>query len=321
MPTHARFRFPLTFSPIPKARIWGGNRIASVLSRPMPTDRTSIGESWEICDRPNEQSEVNHGPLTGTSLHQLWKKHRKEVFGETSTSHPSHRFPLLFKILDATDTLSVQVHPPEHLCQKLQGEPKTEAWRLLDATPDACVYAGFNQLGLSAEIFRRHLKDQTAASLLHRIPVQTGDTLLIPSGRCHAIGSGCLIAEIQQNSDTTYRLFDWNRTDSNGLPRELHVDEALECIDFGDVAPQLHPPNAPLATSSFHLQSDFVPANARWIAPKDEFALIHILTGALIHENRRFPRGSTILVPATIAGHFVAGETSASVLRITLPRI
>jgi mannose-6-phosphate isomerase len=241
------------------------------------------------------------------------------VFGEDSESHPSNRFPLLFKILDATDTLSVQVHPPEPLCQKLRGEPKTEAWHLLETTPNACVYAGFSQTDLSPEIFRRHLEEKTVESLLHRIPVRTGDTLFIPSGRCHAIGAGCLIAEIQQNSDTTYRLFDWNRTDPEGRPRELHVDQALECIDFNDITPRLHPAETPLTTPVFNLQSERIPKDSVWSAPTGDFAILHILTGTLHHECTSFPRGSTLLIPATLKGSLTTGNADTRLLRMTLP--
>ncbi len=319
MPPHAPFNHPLTFAPLLKHRIWGGTRIGSSLGRPLPPNQPHIGESWEISDRPDDQSVVDHGPHAETSLNHLWRNHRLEVFGKKNVTNPSQRFPLLFKILDATDTLSVQVHPPESLCKKLQGESKTEAWHLLDATPKACVYAGFSQADLSPETFRHHLNEQTVASLLHQIPVQRGDTLFIPSGRCHAIGAGCLIAEIQQNSDTTYRLFDWNRTDPSGRPRDLHVDQALECIDFSDVTPDLHPRGTPLSTSCFNLDSQLLQSDARWGKPEDTFAILHVLTGHLIHHARTFPKGSTLLVPANLADDLRAGESDTRALCMTLP--
>jgi mannose-6-phosphate isomerase len=319
MPITPPFDHPLTFAPILKSRIWGGTRIASCLGREIPPNQQSVGESWELCDRADDQSRVNHGPHLGTTLNDLWENHRQTVFGKSAHTNPSKRFPLLFKILDATDTLSVQVHPPTHLCQLLKGEPKTEAWHLLDATPNACIYAGFSRPELCQEIFQYHLKEGTVESLLHRIPVRTGDTFFIPSGRCHAIGAGCLIAEIQQNSDTTYRLFDWNRTDSEGQPRELHVDQALACIDFNDLTPQLHPPQAPLVTPLFRFASERIPANTGWTVPDGDFAILHILSGTLLHQSRSFQRGSTLLVPAKLAGELATATSEALVLQITLP--
>jgi mannose-6-phosphate isomerase len=230
-----RFDHPLTFTPLCMERVWGGHRITGELERGAPTPAL-IGESWELVDRDDAQSVVAQGPHAGRTLHELWSGHRTEIFGPHAPATP--RFPLLAKILDARETLSVQVHPPARVAAELGGEPKTEMWYLLDATPDAAVYAGF-RAGVGRAEFERALADGSVESMLHRIPVHKGDAIFIPSGRCHAIGAGCLIVEIQQNSDTTYRVFDWNRVGLDGKPRPLHVRESLASIDFNDHEPTL----------------------------------------------------------------------------------
>jgi mannose-6-phosphate isomerase len=229
------FEHPLLFTPLCMERVWGGHRIARELGRCPPTPAL-IGESWELVDRPDAQSVVAQGPHAGRTLNELWTRHRAEIFGSQAPATP--RFPLLAKILDARETLSVQVHPPARIAAELGGEPKTEMWYLLDATPDAAVYAGF-RAGVERAQFEQALADGSVESTLHRIPVRKGDAIFIPSGRCHAIGGGCLIVEIQQNSDTTYRVFDWNRAGLDGKPRPLHIRESLASIDFSDHEPTL----------------------------------------------------------------------------------
>jgi mannose-6-phosphate isomerase len=189
-------------------------------------------------DREREQSIVSAGPLAGTSLHELWTRHRREVFGEEALSSTAPRFPLLIKVLDCVDDLSLQVHPPAHLAAALGGEPKTEMWYVAHADEGAGIYAGL-RAGVSQTQFERALAEGTVAECIPRQPARTGDSLFVPSGRLHALGRGLLIYEIQQNSDTTYRVFDWNRLGLDGRPRELHVDQSLRCIDFSDVEPAL----------------------------------------------------------------------------------
>ena len=229
------FQQPLTFEPHYMDRVWGGRSLEIKLHRKLPADRP-IGESWELVDREEVQSVVNHGDLAGTTLHELWQNMRESVFGEGLPDAP--RFPLLAKILDARDTLSVQVHPPAHKAEELKGDPKTEMWFLLDADADAALYAGFKN-GVTQQSLEAALSEGNVESILHKVPVRAGDAMFIPSGRCHAIGAGCFIVEIQQNSDTTYRVFDWNRTGLDGKPRELHVPQSLASIDFSDHEPEL----------------------------------------------------------------------------------
>ena len=228
----------LTFRPILKERVWGGRKLVDVYHKPAP-DRIPLGESWEITDRPEGVSVVAEGPLIGRTLRTLMETHRAELLGEAKA--PGGRFPLLVKLLDAREKLSLQVHPPASLAAALGGEPKTEMWYVAEATPEAAIYVGLRH-GVTREEFTRRAHQGTVEACFHRLPVRAGDAMFLPSGRVHALGGGCVIFEIQQNSDTTYRVFDWNRLGLDGKPRELHVEESLRCIDFNDFEPALLAP-------------------------------------------------------------------------------
>jgi mannose-6-phosphate isomerase len=227
--------YPLTFQPLFKERVWGGRNIERLFGKPLPPDRP-IGESWEITDRPEGISVIDNGPLAGKTLRWLMEEHRREVLGQRADSQG--RFPLLIKILDCMEKLSVQVHPPAQVAARLGGEPKTEMWYIADATPEAELFVGL-KAGITRQEFERRIRDGTVQDCLHRIPVRAGDAMFLPSGRLHAIGGGNVIFEIQQNSDTTYRVFDWNRVGLDGKPRELHVKQSLASIDFNDFEPSL----------------------------------------------------------------------------------
>ena len=200
---------PISFEPIAMERVWGGASLAR-FGKKLPPG-APIGEIWEMVDREDVQSVVTSGELEGKTLNDLWRHHREGVFGSAYITHPSERFPILVKLLDAAEKLSVQVHPPSHKALELRGEPKTEVWYFLDCTDDANIYAGLKK-GITREAFQKLLKTGGVETALHEIPVRTGESIFIPSGRLHAIGAGNVIIEIQQNSDTTYRVFDWNRT-------------------------------------------------------------------------------------------------------------
>jgi mannose-6-phosphate isomerase len=225
--------YPLQFQPIFQERIWGGRNLERLYKKSLPPNLRT-GESWEISDRDEAQSVVRNGPLAGKTLRWLMENHERDLLGKAKSLHG--RFPLLVKILDAEEKLSLQVHPPPHKARALRGEPKTEMWYIADARPDAELYVGLRQ-GATREEFETRIRNGTVAECFHRIRVRAGDAMFLPSGRVHAIGAGLVIFEIQQNSDTTYRVFDWNRTDAAGKPRQLHVAESLECIDFNDFTP------------------------------------------------------------------------------------
>jgi mannose-6-phosphate isomerase len=231
---------PITFSPIYMERVWGGRMLESVYGRALPHPDRPFGESWEISDREGGRSVADVGPFAGLSLHHLWNSRREEIFGAGYEHFPSD-FPILIKILDARDDLSIQVHPPTNLTKILGGEPKTEMWYIADRDPGAKLYVGLKN-GVTAQVFRRAIELGTVADCVHTLLPNPSDSIFIPSGRLHAIGAGFLIFEIQQNSDTTYRVFDWNRVGLDGKPRDLHIKESMASIDFTDFEPAMDRP-------------------------------------------------------------------------------
>ena len=231
--------YPLTFEPIFQERVWGGRRLETLFNKPLPPGQR-IGESWEISDRPDAISVIANGPFAGHDLRWLMENHAEELLGEV----PNHdgSFPWLAKLLDANEDLSVQVHPPASLAEQLGGEPKTEIWHIAHTELDARLIAGL-KYGTTPENFEERMGQSDFPLCLHEIPAQKDDSIFIPSGRLHALGEGTVVFEIQQNSDTTFRVFDWNRTGLDGQPRTLHVDKAIQSIDFTDIEPSVSKPN------------------------------------------------------------------------------
>lgn len=230
----------LLFNPIYKERVWGGRNLESFLKRKLPSS-SSIGESWEIVDRLEDQSTLAGGSFRGKSLRKVLEEHAGSIMGpDWPRDKP---FPILVKWLDCRERLSIQVHPPQKMARSFGGEPKTENWYIAHASKDAYVIAGLKR-GVNRKIFESALKSQALESCVHRIKVSLGDSIFIPSGRLHAIGEGNFILEIQQNSNTTYRVYDWGRVGFDGKPRNLNVDESLKSIDFKDYEPQKHPSNS-----------------------------------------------------------------------------
>ena len=236
---------PLLFAPIYRRYIWGGRRFVEALGRDLPPGE-DYAESWELVDRPDrpdEESVVSHGPLAGRTLGELVRGHGRELLGRHA---PQPRFPLLFKFLDACRDLSVQVHPDDARAARLSPPDlgKTEAWYVVDAAPGSRIYAGLRE-GVGREQLAAAIRAGTCADVLHSFAARPGDCIFIPAGTVHAIGAGLLVAEIQQSSDVTYRLHDWNRTGPDGKPRPLHLEAGLEAVSrFGPVDP------TPLASTS-----------------------------------------------------------------------
>jgi len=227
--------YPLKFEPIYKQRIWGGQRLREVFGKDLPPGQ-KIGESWELADLPEDKSVIANGELAGKTLRSAIGQYPKEITGDENFALP---FPLLIKILDAEDVLSVQVHPDPETCQRMgKGEPKTECWYIISAEPGAVIYKGLKK-GVTKERFVEAIEKGTVAEMLVKVPVRAGECHFLPAGTAHAIGPGLLIAEIQTPSDTTYRVFDWNRVDDSGKARELHVAEALESINFEQSSEEL----------------------------------------------------------------------------------
>ncbi|HEY4757239.1 MAG TPA: type I phosphomannose isomerase catalytic subunit [Chthoniobacterales bacterium] len=308
---------PLTFQPIFFERIWGGRRLQSEFHKKLPPQKR-VGESWEIVDRSEVQSVVVGGPLDGRTLHELWAQQRDEIFADF---RDTPRFPLLIKILDAQEKLSLQVHPPDNVATRLGGEPKSEFWYVAGANPDAELFLGFRE-AITRDKFEQKLRERTVIDHVHRIPVRAGDSVFLPAGRLHAIGGGNLLIEIQQNSDTTYRVFDWSRTDpATGTKRALHVEQAVQCINFEDVKPQLIESEADLLISdpAFEVRKWNVD-KPREAAPLGQFTIVCCLTGNLGCGNASFTPGEVFLVPAHLEDRQLKPLVpDTSLLRITIP--
>ena len=223
--------YPLKFTPILKEKIWGGNKIETVLHHKI-SPLKNCGESWEVSGLVDDESVVSNGFLAENNLNELLEIYLTDLVGEKNYEHYGLGFPLLIKFIDAQDNLSVQVHPDDTLAQEKYGQNgKTEMWHVIQADEGAGLYVGFNQK-VTEQQYVQAVEDGTLESLLKFYPVKPGDTFMIPAGTVHAIGKGVLLAEIQQPSDITFRIFDWNRVDENGKGRELHTEEALDAIHF-----------------------------------------------------------------------------------------
>jgi mannose-6-phosphate isomerase len=220
--------YPLKFKPIYKHRIWGGQKLRNFFDKDIPAGE-KIGESWELADLPDDKSVIANGELAGQTLADAIAKYPAEIMGDEDFSGP---FPLLIKFLDAEDILSVQVHPDPATCKRMgKGDPKTECWYIISAAPGAAIYKGLKK-GVGREEFAEAIKSSNVADVLAQVPVKAGECHFLPAGTAHSIGAGLMIAEIQTPSDTTYRVFDFNRVDDAGRPRQLHIEEALESIHF-----------------------------------------------------------------------------------------
>lgn len=223
--------YPLLFRPVYKDYPWGGMRIIRHFHRREPAG--IYAESWEISDHPDGTTVVARGPWKGRTLAELMTAHARAILGP---HYPEKVFPLLIKIIDARETLSVQVHPDDVAARRWGGEPKTEVWFTLDVTTGSGVYAGLEP-GTTRNRLVRALRNGEIEKVLRFVPLLPRDVIFIPGGRVHAIGKGCLLLEVQQRSNTTYRLYDWNRRDKNNRKRPLHIPQALRVIRWNDSAP------------------------------------------------------------------------------------
>ncbi len=296
--------YPLKFKAIFKERIWGGQAFKTYFGKDIPAG--AIGESWELADLPEDKSEIVNGPLAGKTIDQVIAEFPEEITGDENYQPP---FPLLIKILDAQNVLSVQVHPDEEVCKRSgKGDPKTECWYIINAAPGAVIYKGLKP-GTTKEQFKQAIADGTTADLLEKIEVQVGDCHFLPSGTAHAIGKGLLIAEIQQPSDTTYRVFDWNRLDDQGKGRQLHVEDAVESIHFDPSGDNLSVESVGRLVDADEFKVDKgheAPDSQLLLSPGQMKVLIFITGAGTIEgqdtETASFAKGDTILIPAVYEG-------------------
>jgi len=310
-----------TFEPLYQERIWGGQNLKSSLGRKIP--ESPIGESWEVCDRPEAQTKVVE---TGQNLHELWSSSDKDkIFGTAAPD--TERFPLLIKILDAQDKLSLQVHPPAKLAHQFNGEPKTECWYFLETSDEAKIYVGLKQ-GIRRQEFEAAVdaKDGSVADCFHVLHSKPGELMFLPSGRVHAIGAGNLILEIQQNSDTTFRVYDWDRVDAKtGQPRELHVQESLECIDFDDVEPIFAQPHGTSLLQCAYFDLERLPffeeEHQELAIGPDRCLYGFVSAGSLKIDDKELPRGTSFLLTADTGQCVIESQNEYSeLITATWPR-
>jgi len=296
---------PLKFRPIYKQRIWGGQKLREFFNKDIPPFE-KIGESWELADLPDDKSVVANGKLAEQTLSSIIEKYPKELMGDENFSGP---FPLLIKLLDAEDILSVQVHPDPQTCQRMgKGKPKTECWYIISAIDGAVIYKGLKD-GISKKEFAEAIKQGGVAEMLAKVPVEAGQCHFLPAGTAHSIGAGLLIAEIQTPSDTTYRVFDWNRVDNTGKPRPLHIEEALESIHFNASSDNLSVTTAGRLVDCeyFKIDKGHQTKNCEVLLSPGQMKTLIILAGsgtisAVDGISVEFKTGNCLLVPAVYEG-------------------
>jgi len=307
------------FEPLAQERIWGGRNLEERFGRVLPEGK-KIGETWELVDRAEAQSVVRGG---GESLHSHWDSaDRKKIFGAKAPD--TARFPILIKLLDAQEKLSLQVHPPASMAKELGGDPKTEMWFFLETQPGADIYAGLKR-GVGRKEFESGLVEGKVADCFHRLVTEAGQAMFLPSGRVHAIGAGNVILEIQQNSDTTYRVYDWNRKDASGKARALHVKEALASIQWEDHEPTFVQPRGERL-----LVCDYFKITRWWVAPGEvrevvpdagSFRYLFVADGRIKEEasGEEWAKGAARFVTADHGSVLLHGVEDSTVVQVEFP--
>lgn len=318
---------PLRFEPIFRRYVWGGRRLATHLGKAIGPEN-DYAESWEIVDHGADQTVVAGGEWAGRTLRELASLHNRDLYGRHA---PLQQFPLLFKFLDCCRDLSLQVHPNDEQARRQvpPDQGKTEAWVILDAEPGSVVYAGLKR-GFDRQAIEREIHLGALPMCLHKLEPQPGDCLFIPAGTIHALGKGLLVAEIQQASDTTFRLFDWNRVDASGKPRQLHIQEGLDVSDFhsGPVSPQQPQPTDRPHAERLLSCDKFVMERWRFDTPQDladddQFHLVAVLEGAVELAGdvtgQPLAKGQTALIPAACNSRNLVPREASVLLDIYLP--
>ncbi|MDG1380113.1 MAG: mannose-6-phosphate isomerase [Flavobacteriaceae bacterium] len=316
--------YPLKFHPILKEKIWGGRKLDLLLNK--NDKKPNIGESWEISDVHEQSSIVSNGPLKGTTLKKLLSTYQNKLIGNSNFNLFGDTFPLLIKFIDAKEDLSIQLHPNDELAAKRHDSfGKTEMWYVMQADDDAKLIVGFNQK-LTPEVYLKHLEDKTLTDILNIDKVALGDTYFIEVGRVHAIGAGVMLAEIQQTSDITYRVYDWDRKDVNGHLRELHNDLAIDAIDFDmkddfRVSYSKHANESNEMVTCPYFKTNFLKLSKtiQKLNTFDSFIIYICLEGQAQFESNNFSevieKGETILIPA-ILKEFVINSNNVKLLEV-----
>lgn len=308
--------YPLQFKPILKERIWGGTKLKSELNKSITSEIT--GESWELSTVKGDVSFITNGDYEGKPLQDIIEKFPSELLGQRVFDKFGAEFPLLFKFLDAREDLSIQVHPDDKLAQKRHNSfGKTEMWYVMQADPNSRIIAGFKK-DSSREEFVSHVHNNTIVDILGAVPAKAGDVYFLETGTVHAIGAGVLIAEIQQTSDITYRIYDFDRVDASGNKRELHLDLSLDAINYNaSTAFQLHNNHTNesnvlvdcpyFTTNLIPLEGDYIPR-----LPKGTFTVYMCVSGQfdLATEDNyySYKKGDTVLIPAEVSDFRISGK-------------
>lgn len=314
--------YPLQFEPILKDRIWGGEKLKTILNKPIVSKIT--GESWELSTVEGDVSVVSNGVLKGKSLMELIDEMPNEILGTKVYERFGKQFPLLFKYLDAREDLSIQVHPNDKLAKERHNSfGKTEMWYVTQADADARIIVGFKE-NSSKEEYLKHLNDKTLVSILDDVKAKAGDVFFLETGTVHAIGAGLVVAEIQQTSDITYRLYDFDRKDAQGNTRELHVDLALDAINYNKVDTQkkyeTKANTSNVVVDCPYFTTNFIPLENKVEVSKsgETFTVYMCIEGSFEIEYNGFKqsyiKGDTVLVPAEINAFILSGK--ASILEI-----
>ena len=323
--------YPFVLEPIFKQRIWGGRRLEAMFAKRLPPTGP-IGESWEISCRGQDNSVIRNGRFAGKTLRDMAERFPEQLLGSAGSPH----FPLLNKFIDANALLSVQVHPDEQSARRFPGaEAKTEAWYILHADPGATLVKGLRP-GTTRERFCEAIRTDTVPSVLHTFPVFTGDTVFVPAGCVHAMGAGLVVCEIQENSDTTFRVYDWDRVGADGKPRQLHIEQAIEAIHFDDVSPEKVPP---VETVQGGNRRELLVACRQFAAELLEIAApVHDTTGGrrldtyMMLEGAATIRGGSgsdvplqvgdsAIIPASLGEYAIIPSGRCSVIRVFVPDI
>ncbi|AZJ31322.1 mannose-6-phosphate isomerase, type 1 [Tenacibaculum mesophilum] len=313
----------LRFTPILKQKVWGGKKLNLLLHK--NSDGSNIGESWEISDVDGDESVVSNGNLKGRTLRSLLKEYKNDLVGEYVYETFGEQFPLLIKFIDAKEVLSIQVHPDDKLAELQESFGKTEMWYVMQADNEANIIIGFKE-NSNKEEYVYHLNNKTLLSILNVDKVSKGDVYFVPPGRVHAIGAGLLIAEIQQTSDITYRIYDWDRKDIDGNYRELHTEKALEAIDFSAKSSykttykkQKNIANKVVTCPYF--TTNILPVEGKKeidLSKKDCFVIYMCVEGEVtfFYESQQevVRKGETILVPACIDKVEILSENPSELL-------
>jgi len=314
--------YPLQFEPILKDRIWGGEKLKTILNKPITSKIT--GESWELSTVEGDVSVVVNGALKGKSLMDLIDETPNEILGTEVYKRFGKQFPLLFKYLDAREDLSIQVHPNDKLAKERHNSfGKTEMWYVTQADADARIIVGFKE-NSSKEEYLKHLNDKSLVSILDTVKAKPGDVFFLETGTVHAIGAGLVVAEIQQTSDITYRLYDFDRKDAQGNTRELHVDLALDAINYNKVDTQkkyeTKTNTSNVVVDCPYFTTNFLPLEDKLEVSKtgETFTVYMCIEGSFEIEYdgfiQSYKKGDTVLVPAEITAFILNGN--ASILEI-----